>query len=138
MFKARNKDDVLFTRRKNLVQVEHHHHEHQHQRDHVQPPECSSSSTKCEDILELVDVDDVDDADEPTTSASKLTLWSASVDVTMGPIDLETAVQLKTLLFGDATKVIGTQWSRQYFEFEYRSPNLWYGLVQHKVSTKID
>jgi hypothetical protein len=39
---------------------------------------------------------------------------------------------LKVLLIGDATKPIGSEWCFQYFDFEARSPELWYGLVQHQ------
>lgn len=131
MFKARSKDDVLFTRRKNLTQVEQHYH---NDHNHKQQPQ-TEDATKSEDLLEIVDFDDVDETSTTLSLArDKLITWCKSVDVQMGPIDIETAIQLKTLLFGDSNKIIGTQWAKQYFEFDYRSSNLWYGLVQHKVN----
>lgn len=39
--------------------------------------------------------------------------------------------KLKILLIGDSTKTIGIEWSGQYFDFDTRLPELWYGLVQH-------
>ena len=39
--------------------------------------------------------------------------------------------KLKIILLGDATKPIGSEWCFQYFDFDSRVPELWYGLVQH-------
>lgn len=40
--------------------------------------------------------------------------------------------KLKTLLLGAATNSIGPEWRNQYFIFETKVPELWYGLVQTK------
>ncbi|KAI2796969.1 hypothetical protein BLOT_015612 [Blomia tropicalis] len=93
------------------------------------------------EMLEISDIDEgledlnLKDDDKRKNSNSNGLISTREIDkiITISrPIDLTTAKKLKTLLLGAATNSIGPEWRNQYFIFETKVPELWYGLVQTK------
>lgn len=87
------------------------------------------SSVEVQKIGELEDVDD-SESTLLDMSALKSTIPSAISAITT-PIDLRTAMKLKTLILGSANSQFNSEWSRQNLEFS-TVPFLQYGIVQKK------
>ncbi|KAK0070261.1 protein FAM188B [Biomphalaria pfeifferi] len=89
------------------------------------------STTKVND-LEFGDVDDVDLDDIPIKSPVGLTMKPEKlVKLSSSPLDLRTAMALKTIVLGSPTQVFIDEWMKQSLTFS-ECPDIKYGLVQKK------
>ena len=96
----------------------------------------SAKSSKVGD-LEFGDVDDLDN-ELADLQLGPIVPNSKPIQnlIDARPMALQTAINLKTVVFGSANQNFNDEWRYQSFTF-YDLPKLRYGLVQKKVSCQI-
>ena len=90
------------------------------------------------DDLEIGDIDDLEDELDDLDIAPVAPKKPPPQLITNSkPIDIQTAVELKTLIFGNASQNFSEEWKYQGFTFCDR-PGLTYGIVQKKVGSSAE